>query len=244
MIERLIRCIKCNQVLPNLQDGGDISILPMIELSEEDLAYRRDFDRSHGNHPREELRVDPETFFSEKPSYEPFRTSYFEATNGQQRFLIKRTKPGLLHPASYEVLPGKMQISSIDILTQDEEMRGQISADPGVSVLSEEKVQTFITLLKEEVGGILPHNLHKEVEMILEGDIPLFAYAALKNLHWEKILARCAQEFDPSELKGIREFIAENRQPGEVLSLLIRRKMSILPQESSVSFAHESELPQ
>jgi hypothetical protein len=241
MIDRLIRCVQCNQVIPILPSFGDfeeVPLLPGIEWSDEDLACRKEFDRSHQSHPQEELRVDPETFFSEKPSYEPIRASYFEATNGQQRFLIKRTKTGLPHPAYYEILSGRMQISSIDINIQDAELRAQISMDPGVSSLSEEKVKKFIAIVKEEIGGILPHNLSEAAETVLEGDVPLLAYAALKNVRWEKILAKCAQEFESSELSRIREFIQENRQPGEVLSLLIHRKMSILPKEGPLSLIH------
>jgi hypothetical protein len=241
MIDRLIRCVQCNQVisvLPSFGDFEEIPLLPGIEWSDEDLAYRKEFDRSHRSHPKEELRVDPETFFSEKPCYEPIRASYFEATNGQQRFLIKRTKPGLPHPAYYEILSGRMQISNIEINIQDAELRAQISADPGVSSLPEEKVQKFIAIIKEEIGGILPHNLSEAAETVLEGDVPLLAYAALKNVQWEKILAKCAQEFESSELNRIREFIQENRQPGEVLSLLIHRQMVILPEESPLSLTH------
>jgi hypothetical protein len=234
MIDRLIRCIKCNQVFPILPsfEEADGTPLPLgIELSDEDLAYRNDFQCSHRSHPQEELQVDADTFFSEKPSYEPNRVSYFEAANGQQKFLIKRTKPGLPHPACYEILPGRMRISNVDVLTQDEEIRRQLSTDPGASILPEKKVQKFIALLRDEVAGILAHNLSEEAELVPGGDVPLIAYAALRNMHWEKILARCAQEFKSSELKWIREFIQENRQPGEVLSLLVHRKMFILPQE-------------
>jgi len=241
MIDRMIRCVKCNQVfpiLPSFEDVDGIPLLPGIELSDEDLAYRKDFDRSHRSHLREELQVDPGTFFSEKPSYEPNRISYFEATNGQQKFLIKRTKSGFSRPACYEILPGKMRISNVDILTQDEEIRRQISADPDAYILPGEKVQKFIALFREEIGSILPHNLFEEVEMVLEGDAPLIAYAALNNVRWEKIIAKCAQEFESSALEWIRKFIQENHQPGEVLSLLIHRKMSILPQESSASLSH------
>jgi hypothetical protein len=235
MIDRLIRCIKCNQIfpiLPSFEEADGAPLLQGIELSDEDLAYRNNFECSHRGHPREELSVDPDTFFSEKPSYEPNRVGYFEATNGQQRFLIKRTKSGLSQPARYEILPGKMWISSVDMLTQDEEIRRQLSADPRASFLPEEKVQRFIALLRDEVTGILAHNFSEEIEMAPDADVPQIAYAALGNMRWEKILARCAQEFESSELKWVQEFIQENRQPGEVLSLLVHRKMSILPQEA------------
>jgi hypothetical protein len=234
MINRLIRCIQCNQVFPIssfFDDPKEISLLLGIEWSDEDLAYRKEFDRSHRNHLHEELWVEPEPFFSEKPSYEPARVTYFEATNGQQRFLIKRSKAGLPHPAYYEIISGQMQVSSIDIDIQDADLRAQISADPVLSILPKGKVEKFIAVFRGEVEGILSHHFSEAVENFLEGDVPLFTYASLKNNHWKKILAKCAQAFNPSELTRIGEFIQENQEPGEVLSLLIRRKMSILPEE-------------
>lgn len=232
MVERLIRCIECNRVLPQPQILGDSHEpfpLPGVEWSDEDFVNRKKFDRCHGSHRQEELKVDPETLFSEKPAYEPVKVSHFEATNGRQRFLIKRTKEGLDRPAFYEIVPGQMEIANISVEIQGTDIRKQISAEVDSTILSEEKVQKFIAVLKEEVGRIRPHNLHEAVETILDGDSSILAFAPLKERRWEEILKRCAREFEPSELAQLREFIRNNRQPGDVLSLLIQRQMSILP---------------
>jgi len=242
MVERFIRCRQCNQILPVDRFFGDFeapSLLPGVEWSDEDLNFRREFTFSHGNHPQEELWIDPETIFSEKPGYEPVKTSYFEATNGRQKFLIKRMKPGLEHPARYEILPGQMKISNLAIKIQEADLRRQISADPTSSALPPEKVSEFIAAFNKEVAAILPYCLFEAIEATAEGDPPRFIYAALKQERWEKILDGCAGNFQASELSWIREFIRNHRQPGEVLSALVDRKISFLAEDSPAPANHE-----
>ena len=242
MVERFIRCRQCNQILPVDRFFGDFeapALLPGVEWSDEDSNFRREFAFSHGNHPQEELWIDPETIFSEKPSYEPVKTSYFEATNGRRKFLIKRTKPGLEHPARYEILPGQMKISNLAITIQEADLQREISADRTSSALSAEKVSEFIAAFHKEVAAILPYRLFEAIEATAEGDSPRLLYATLKQERWEKILDRCARNFQDSDLRWIREFIRNHRQPGEVLSLLVHRKISFLAEDSPVPANHE-----
>ena len=107
MIEKLIRCIKCDEVIP----WGDIlgSIpnadpLPRVEWSDEDLEIRKEFFHIHQEHPLEELRVNHDTIVSDKPDWEAVKTTAFEASNGHQIFLIKRTKARLDRPAVYQLV--------------------------------------------------------------------------------------------------------------------------------------------
>ncbi len=236
MVERLIRCIQCNQLLPlpyffELPEG--VAPLPGVEWANEDFTDSKEFERRHANHPREEIRVDMESFFSEKPGFEPNKVSYFEASNGRQRFLVRRTKEGLDRSAFYEIVPGQMEIANIAVEIQDEELRKQIYAEMDSLVFTEERIQKFIALLHDEMSHIFPHNLMEEVEVIQEGECSLLAYASLKEARWKRILDRCAREFRPLELLRINEFIQNNRQPGEVLSLMIHRRMSVLPNAQS-----------
>lgn len=236
MVERLIRCIQCNQLFPLprfFEPFEGTAPLPGVEWADEGFVRSKEFERLHGNYPREEIQVDPESFFSEKPSSEPNKVSYFEAGNGRQRFLVKRTKSGLDRSAYYEIIPGQMDIANIAVEIQDEDLRKQIAAEMDSLTFTEERVQEFIALFKEEMSRIFPHNLAEEVEMIQEGESSLLAYAALKEGRWKRILERCAREFIPSEFAQLREFVHKNRQPGEVLSLKVHRRMSILPNAES-----------
>ncbi len=230
MIEKLMRCIKCNQVIPHPGSFGNFvrsSPLPGVEWSAADLESQREFFRYHGEHPLEELWVDPDTHISDKPSYEPVKVSYFEARNGEQSFLIRRTKPALDRPAFYQLIPGKLQVSNVSCSIQEEALRKQMAARNGSVPLTEEEIQKFIRAFRDEVETITPEKLAEEVEVAQEGETPLLSYGIFKKAHWENVLRRCAKNLEKIDLHKIRQFIEENRQPDDVLSLLIRRKFSI-----------------
>jgi hypothetical protein len=237
MVEKLIRCRQCNQVMPvdRIFAGGDLpAALPGVVWSDEDTTFRREFVFAHGNHPQEELRIDPETIFSEKPGIEPVKISYCEASNGSQKFLIKRTKPGLEHPARYEILPGQMEISAVAIQIQDADIRRQVAADRTLPLLSPERISEFLAAFSEEIAAIHPHHFLDAAAATAEGDSPRFVYASLNQERWEKILGKCARNFQPAELDWIREFIRNHGAAGEVLSLVVYRRVSFLPASTPV----------
>ena len=230
MIEKLMRCTKCDEVIPHPASFGDIeesSLLPGVEWSDEDLERQREFFRCHGAHPVEELRVHADTYISDKPSYEAVKVSYFEASNGQQGFLIRRTKPALDQPAIYELIPGKLLVSNVSFNIQEEALRKQMAARNGSTPLTEEQIQKFIRAFRDEVETIGPEMLAEEVEVAEEGETPLLSYGIFKEARWESILRRCAKDFQKADLNKVKNFIDENRQPDDVLSLLVQRKVSI-----------------
>jgi hypothetical protein len=73
------------------------------------LDHQKDFFKGHGSHLLEEILIDPETIFSDRPSYEPSKVTHMEASNGKDRFLIRRVMQGLSRPAFYELIPGPAQ---------------------------------------------------------------------------------------------------------------------------------------
>lgn len=229
MVERFIRCRQCNQLLPVFCVFGDFEgdLLPGVEWSREDVDFRRDFASAHANHSREELWINSETIFSERPSLEPVRTSYFEATNGREIFLIRRTKSGLAHPAQYEILPGQMEILNLNVEIQETELRRQISAEQRQPILSAEKISFFIEAFREEAAAVSPRRLSEAAEETAEGESPAILYASWKERRLAKILERCARRLQPAELNWVREFISRHRRPGDVLSLLVHRRLSL-----------------
>jgi hypothetical protein len=231
MIEKLIRCVKCSQVVSGwggLADLDSSSFFPGVEWSDEDLKNQKEFFHRHGEHPLEELLVDPDTYVSDKPSYEPNKVSYFEASNGQQRFLIRRTKEGFDRPASYQLIPGKLKVSNVSLEIQEKALRKRMSALNGFAPLTQEKIQKFIQAFQKEVESIAPEKFGEEAEAIQEGETPLLAYGSFTKAHWENVLKRCQKDFQKAEIAQINKFITEYRQPPDVLSLLIKRKVSIL----------------
>ncbi len=183
MVEKLIRCTQCNQVTAYHGGVGDFvrsSSLPGVEWSSEDMDSKKAFSRRHKDHATEEIFLLPESIISDKPSYEPNKVSYFEATNGRERFLIRRTKKSLAQPAVYEIIPGRLRVSNVSFQIQDNDLRRQLIKQNGSFALKEEMAQKFIQAFQEELESLPPEKLPEEIEGTEEGETPLLLYGSLK----------------------------------------------------------------
>ena len=230
MVEKLIRCIQCNKVIPQYDFWGDFgatTALPGVEWASDDLDKQKEFLESHRHHPLEELFVDRETYVSDRPAFEPCKVAYVEASNGKERFLIKRIKEGYDRPAFYEIIPGKIRVADVSLEIQEEELRQQITWLNGSFPLTAEKVGKFIEAFRDEVKELSPENWREEMEMTSPGESSLLSYGSFRESHWEKVLHRCEGNFKDSELKLITRFIQEHRQPGNILDLKVRKRVSI-----------------
>jgi hypothetical protein len=200
-----------------------------VEWSNLDLAGAKEFLRAHSGHPLEELSVEEETWVSEKPCWDPLRVSYFLADNAGRKFLIRRGKPALDQPASYEILPGELRISNVSSKIQEEDLRKQIAAEKAFSPLLKERMERFIQVFRDEVARISPGRIEEETEEMEEGESSLSAYRGLTDARWDRVLNRCRLYFDEIELKVIRRFTDEHRRPPDVLSVQVDRRISVVP---------------
>jgi hypothetical protein len=230
MVEKLIRCIQCNKVIPQYDSWGDFgatTALPGVEWASDDLDEQKEFWESHRQHPLEELFLDRETYVSDRPAFEPCRVAYVEASNGKERFLIKRIKEGYDRPAFYEIIPGKIRVADVSLEIQEDELLQQINWLNGSFPLPAEKVGKFIKAFRDEVKELSPENWREEMEMTSPGESSLLSYGSFRESHWEKVLHRCEGNFKDSELELISRFIQEHRQPGDILDLRVRKNVSI-----------------
>jgi len=231
MIKNLIYCTVCNQVIPNYQgfDLAQAKGLPGVEWSEADLASAREFLRTHLGHKLEEISVEEDSWVSEKPSHEPLRVSFCYAGNARKRFLLRRIKSALDQPAFYEIIPGRIATFNVSVNTQENDLRKEIFADKGLSPLLKERMENFIRVFRDEMARISPEKIEEEIEEIYDEEGATLVYASLNNSRWERILNRCRLYFDKAELEAVRRFVAENRNPPDVLSIQIERRISIIP---------------
>ena len=230
MIKKLIRCTACNQIIPNYE-GHELTrakSLPGVEWSNADLATAKKFLRLHSGHRLEELLVEENSSVSQKPSYEPLRESYFFASNAERKFLIRRTKAALDQPAFYEILPGRLKVSNASLKIQEKDLRKQIAVEEGFSPLLKERMKRFVQVFRDEIAGISPEKVEEETKDIEEGEYSTLAYVGLTDSCWTRILNRCRLYFDESELQALGRFVDENRNPPDVLSILVERQISII----------------
>jgi hypothetical protein len=225
MIEKLIRCVKCNAVTTDPESGQKSSFLAGIEWSPDDRIRQNRFFHSHKEHKKEELRVIPESHVSVQQTPGGLGTSYFKTTNGSRKFLIRRTKVDFDDPARYELLSGRMRVRNQSLSIQEEDLRRQISAETADSPLRPATIDKFIEVFREGVNTIPPQKAVEALD-IVEGEEPLVAYGTLKKAAWEKILTKCRPDVNDDEIAWIRRFISENGEPDNVLALRIQRKIS------------------
>jgi len=230
MIKKHIRCTACNQIIPNYE-GHELTrakSLPGVEWSKADLVIAKKFLRLHSGHCLEELLVEESSCFSQKPFYEPVRESHFLASNADRKFLIRRRKAALDQPAFYEILPGTLKVSNVSLKIQEDDLRKQISVEERFSPLLKEKMERFIQVFRDEISGISPEKVEEETKDVEEGECSTSAYVDLTDSCWTRILNRCRLYFDESELQALGRFVDENRNPPDVLSILVKRKISII----------------
>jgi len=121
-----------------------------------------------------------------------------------------------------------LKLSNASLRIQEYDLRKQIAAEKGFSLLLKRKMEKFIEAFRDEMAGISPEDFEAEAEAIEEGETSLIAFGTLKNSHWERILIRCGRFFKESELMLIRRFIDENRNPIDVLCIQIQRRIAII----------------
>ena len=202
--------------------------LPGLDWSNADLASAKEFLRTHSGHPLEELSIEMDALSSEKPAYGSMGVTFILASKADRKFLIRRTRKALDQPVSYEIIPGKLKLLNVSLKIQEFDLRRQIDAEKEFPLLLKRKMEKFIEAFRDEITGISAEDFKEQAEALEEGETDLIAYGSLKDSHWERILNRCGRYFKESELRLISRFIDENRNPLDVLSVEIQRRISVV----------------
>jgi hypothetical protein len=222
MIGTLIRCIECNEVINMTEwDHSPHYAWYEGEIKEQDSNDRQAFLQRHESHKTEELiALTPP--ISDKPYAEPLKISYFEATNGKRRFLIKRWRSRIDDPYTYESIDGSIALTNGKVRAQTEAIRKQMRAESD-SAISEEKLQCFINAIHKEVENLDPDTL----EVSAEGETPLISYYQLGSDCVERIVTRCQGTFNRHELNLLRDFVIEHNEYDDVMTLVAKKKFTI-----------------
>lgn len=222
MIGELIRCIQCNEVMNATEwDSCPEYIWDSGEIKEIEMSDKKAFLQKHKRHEIEEL-TPVSTPVSDKPYIEPIKTCYFEATNGNETFLIKRWRSTIDSPFAYEIIGGRIETSTGKVQVQTDAIEKQMRIDND-SHISEEKVGDFIKVVQSETEKLDPEKL----EISAEGDTPLVSYYKLDNDCVDRILTRCQHEFEQRELDLLRDFVLRHNQCNDVMTLVVEKRLSI-----------------
>lgn len=218
----LIRCTTCNAIMHMTEgdfsphytwNGGEIKKIEMDD--------RKAFLEKHKGHNTEHLTpLTPP--ISDKPYNEPLKTSYFEATNGNERFLIKRWRTKIEDPFAYEIIEGSIKLTNGTLRIQTSAIKKQLQAE-GDSLISERKVNSFIQAVRAEVELLDPAAL----AVSAEGETPLASYYQLGSSCVDRILTRCRDKFTQHELNKLRDFINQHNEYADVMTVVSKKEFAI-----------------
>jgi hypothetical protein len=182
-----------------------------------------DFMGGHKHHTMEELFVVKDSFISEGRYGEPLKISYFEATNGTERFVIKGWREDINHAMEYEVIPGYIEMT-FKREVQADEIRRQLSDEIKDPPLAETTIERFIQIV-EKVVAQFP--VSDRIEITAETDTPLISHCRIGVNALRAIMTACKEIFDVLELEKVEQFVYQNNDYNEPMTLLLKRAFTI-----------------
>ena len=226
MTARWIRCVDCN-VAVHITDYDclpsyyyDQKCAEVIEKPMDDEAH---FMGGHKGHTMEELFVVKDSFISEGRYGEPLKISYFEATNGTERFVVKGWREDINHAMAYEVMPGYIEMS-FKREVQADEMRRQLSEEIKDPPLAETAIEGFIQIV-EKVVTQFP--VSDRIEITAETDTPLISHCTLGDNALRKIMTASKKIFDVGEWEKVEQFVYQNNDYNEPMTVLLKRAFTV-----------------
>jgi len=218
-MNQLIRCITCNEIFartpydqwPEYEYVPISSSEPYRTIKKEDF---QDFLKHHRNHSMEDLEILMDSFVSEKPYSEPTKVSYFKATNGKERFVIKKFRKRIDEPLSYQLISGDYSLKLLKFEIQSEEIIKQLKRELDNSPLPEHKLEAFLKLYQQVLKTIDIKNLDRIPE---DSPHPLEIYYKMDEISLAYLLRNCRVIFKGQEFKEIEAFIHRHKEDGVLL---------------------------
>ena len=217
-MNQLIRCKNCDEIFmktpfdqyPEYEFEPDRSPENFRSIERDDF---QDFLIHHHGHPLENLKIIEDSFVSEKAYSEPIKTSFFKATNGKEKFVIKKFRETIDEPLKYQVIPGDYSLKCTAIEIQWEEISKQIERELKPP-LSQNQIDAFLKLYHAIAENIDIKDLERIPE---ESDHPLKIYYKIDDIRLMYLLRNCRNIFKGQEYSAVEEFIHRHKDDGVLL---------------------------
>ena len=217
-MNQLIRCKNCDEIFmktpfdqyPEYEWDTGRSPENFRSIEKDDF---QDFLIHHHGHQLENLKIIEDSFVSEKAYFEPIKTSFFKATNGKEKFVIKKFREKIDEPLKYQLIPGDYSLKCIAIEIQSEEISKQLKRELKPP-LSQTQIDAFLKLYRAIVENIDIQDLERISE---ESPYPLEIYYKIDDLHLMYLLRNCRNIFKGQEYSAMEEFIHRHKDDGVLL---------------------------
>jgi hypothetical protein len=211
------------------QDCGVLQPVVLLEPAQQDRATDSSendgFIAGHATHYTTLLvRQTPETA-SDRPLWDPLATLTFQATDGEQPYIVTARRESIEEPRVYHFMPGILEARNSEVVVDDRDLRRALDLQFFPHALRPTKVERFISVVHEVVRHIPPDNLEIAFDV---ADDPAVSVARMPSESYQELLMRCTEIFDPSEWPRVSRFLRDNRGEDGLLALRVRRHVSVL----------------
>lgn len=218
-MNQLIRCINCDEIFlktpfdqwPEYEGSSILSSDSFQTIEKDDF---KDFLKEHRGHRLEDLKIIEDSYVSEKDYIEPIKVSYFKATNGKEKFVIKKSREKIGEPLKYQLIAGDYFLKCIAIEIQAKEIAKQLEKEFRTGPLSKTKISAFIKLYQHIIETIDIKKLERVSE---ESANPLEIYYKMDDVSLMYLLRNCRNIFEGEEYSDIEEFIHRHKDDGVLL---------------------------
>lgn len=196
--------------VPEYEFGSDGSLEPFRMVKRDDF---QEFLIHHHGHRLENLKIIEDSFVSEKAYSEPVKISFFKATNGKERFVVKKSRERIDEPLTYRLVPGDYNLKCMTVKLQSEEIVKQLEREVNPP-FSQDKIDSFLKLYRDVTEDIDVADLERIPQ---ESDRPLEIFYKMNDVHLMYLLRNCHRIFKAREYSSIEEFIQREKDDGVLL---------------------------
>jgi hypothetical protein len=226
--KKFIRCCVCD-VIHHVSpfDKAPVYAYRGNQLEERATDDWRAFMERHAGHRLEPLKASGETFFPYGSPRDPMSVAYVEVTNGHDRYLIRRSRRSIQEPMSYELISGRLAEAGVAVEVQEneikKEMKNHFSWTPATCP-KDDKIDVFLRLIKEVIQSLEPRRIQISAYSYLDDKV---SYGLLDDDTVDLLMDKCAVCFLPDELVSLRRFVQAHRRGCDVMTLIMRRRLTI-----------------
>jgi len=195
---------------PEYEFSSDRSLDNFRSVERDDF---QEFLIHHHGHRLENLKVIEDSFVSEMAHSEPVKASFFKATNGKEKFVVKKFREKIDEPLKYLLIPGDYFLKCVTVEIQAEEIAKQLRRELKPP-LPKSKVDAFLKLYRAIVEEIDIENLERIPE---DSDHPLKVYYRIDDVRLMYLLRNCHNIFKGREYSAMEEFIRRHKDDGVLL---------------------------
>jgi len=216
---RLVRCVKCDAIFLKTpydqvpEYGGDVPNQGrnVHALERDDYG---DFLKNHHGHRLEDLTIVEDSLVGEREYAEPVNVSYFKATNGKERFVIKRHRERIDDPLRYELIHGDYSLNCVAVDVQSREISQNLERVLRGRPALAQKIHAFIKLYQQVSRQV---DLTRRKRVAEGSDHSLEVYYRIDEVSLVYLLRNCRTLFEPEEFPEVEAFIYRHKDDGVLL---------------------------